>query len=65
MQPIGNRKENVVGPDSFQIFDFSRNPELRGKNRPVYRKTIEKKAKELGDFLSACEEVGRDGYRHF
>ena len=60
LQPVGNKKEKVVEPDEFQIYDFSKIPELKGKNQPDYKTTINKKAKELGDFLTACQELGRD-----
>lgn len=60
LQPVGNKKENVVEPDEFRIFDFSKKLDLRGKNRPVYKTTINKRAKVLGDFLTACEELGKD-----
>jgi len=60
LQPIGSHFENVVIPDSVRIFDFSNKMTLNGENQAIHRKSIADRANSLGDFLTACEEYGRE-----
>jgi hypothetical protein len=59
-QPLGNKKINVVNPESIKIFDFSKLHLSLDSTRPDFEKETRNKVKSTNDYLTAFEELGKE-----
>ena len=60
LQPIGNKKVNVVDPKIFKIFDFSKTQNKLANKRAEFEKLVKEKLISTKDYLTAFDEIGDD-----